>query len=132
MTTEEIVSKFANALKKFDPIDRQPSDTDLMRIREVVAPLLLQIPYDKTGGTHNLIGFVRLVAAYTTRYGAEFVEPTRMGSYEATINDDTTAVVYACTEAVIKSKRANRSAYKTARRETAQFIIAVAEDTWLR
>ena len=40
------MAKFADALKKFEPIDSQPSDTDLTQIREVVAPLLLQIPYD--------------------------------------------------------------------------------------
>ena len=59
MTPEEIVAEFADALKQFDPIDVQPSDTDLTRIQEVVAPLLFQILYNETGGTHNLIGLVR-------------------------------------------------------------------------
>ena len=67
---EDIVMKLANVLEQFEPIDGQPSDTDLTRIREVMALLLLQIPYDKTGGTHNPIGLIWLVAAYTTRYGA--------------------------------------------------------------
>ena len=70
MMPEDIVVKLADALEQFDSIDGQPSYMDLTRIREVVAPLLLQIPYDKTGGTHNLIGLIWLVAAYTTRYGA--------------------------------------------------------------
>ena len=47
MTPEEIVAKFADALKHFEPIDGQPSDTVLNRIREVLATLLLQIPYKK-------------------------------------------------------------------------------------
>ena len=55
MMPEEIVAKFANSLEQFEPINRQPSNTDLTRIREVVAPLLLQIPYDETGAVHNLI-----------------------------------------------------------------------------
>ena len=63
MTPEEIVAKFANSLKQFDPIDRQLSETDLTQIREVVAPLLLQIPYDETGAVHNLIGLIRPEAA---------------------------------------------------------------------
>ena len=45
MTPEEIVAKFAHYLDQFEPIAGQPSDSDLIRIREVVAPLLLQIPY---------------------------------------------------------------------------------------
>ena len=36
------------------------------------------------------------------------------------------------TEAVHKAKRAERSTYETARRETAQFILAVVEDTWVQ
>ena len=42
------------------------------------------------------------VAAYTTRYGAEFVEPTRVGAYNATIHNDSTAVVRVLTEAAHK------------------------------
>ena len=44
MTPEEIVAKNINVYEKFEPIDGQPSDTDLPQIREVLAPLLLQIP----------------------------------------------------------------------------------------
>ena len=66
MTPKEIVAKLSDTIKKFELIDVQPSDTELTRIREVVAPLLLQIPYDEMGGTHNLIGLIQPVAAYTT------------------------------------------------------------------
>ena len=44
MMPEDIVMELADALEQIDPIDSQPSYTDLTRIREVVAPLLLQIP----------------------------------------------------------------------------------------
>ena len=44
MMPEDIVMESADALEQIDPIDGQPSYTDLTRIREVVAPLLLQIP----------------------------------------------------------------------------------------
>ena len=87
MTPKEIVVKFADAIEQFEPIDGQPSDTDLTRILEVVAPLLLQIPYNETGGTHNPIGLIWTVAVYTTRYGAEFVKPKIVGAYDATINN---------------------------------------------
>ena len=66
MTPKDIVAKCADAIKQFKPIDGQPSDTARTKIQEVVAPLLLQIPYNETGGTHNLIGLIRLVAGYTT------------------------------------------------------------------
>ena len=91
------MAKFANALEQFEPIDRNMSNTDLMRIQEVVVPILLQIRYDETGGTNNLIGLIMPVAAYKTRYGAAFVKPTRVGAYEVMIDDNAMAVFRVCT-----------------------------------
>ena len=99
------MAKFSDALKQFEPIDGQPSNTNLMRIREIVVPLLLQIPYDKTGGTHNILGLIWPVAVYTTRYRAEFVEPKRVGAYDATIDNFATYVVCASKEAAHNAKR---------------------------
>ena len=116
MTPEEIVAKFAHSLDQFKPISGQPSDSDLTRIREVVAPLLLQIPYDKTGAVHNLIGLIRPEASYIARYIAAFPEPARVGSYDPSIDNDATSVVRARTEAAYKAKRTDRATYETARR----------------
>ena len=58
-----------------------------------MAPLLLQIPYDETGAVHNLIGLIRPEVAYTTHYGTALLKPTRVGAYDATIDDYDTAVV---------------------------------------
>ena len=93
MTPDEIVAKFAAALDHFEPIIDQPLDTDLTRLQEAVAPLLLQIPYDETGVTHNLFGIIRSKTAYLKRYGKVFPEPKRVGAYNLEIDDDVTAVV---------------------------------------
>ena len=118
MTPDEIVSKFLVALDKFEPITDQPSDSNLTRLREAIAPLLLQIPYDKTGGGHNLIGIVWAKTAYLKRYGEAFPKPTRVGAYDLAIDDDATAVVRARLKAAHKARRADRATYDTARRET--------------
>ena len=114
MTLEEIVAKFAHSLNNFKPIDGQPSDSDLTRIRETIAPLLLQIPYDKTGAIHNLVGLICPEAAYVARYDAAFPTPTRCGAYDPSIVDNATAVVCARTEAVHKAKRTDRATYEIA------------------
>ena len=132
MTSEEIVAKFAHSLNNFEPIDGQPSDTDLTRLLEAVAPLLLQIPYDETVAVHNLAGPIRPEAAYFSRCGKAFPEPTRVRAYDSTIDNDATAVVRARSEAAHKAKRANRTTYKTTRRETTQFLLAVVANTWVR
>ena len=95
MTPDNIVAKLLAALDHLEPILDQPSDTDLTRLREAVAPPLLQIPYDETGGTHNLIGIIRAKPAYLKRYGKAFPEPERVGAYDLDIDNNTTAVVRA-------------------------------------
>ena len=109
MTTKDIAEKFANSLKQFEPIAGEPSNTDLTIIWEVVAPLLLQIPYDETGAVHNLISLIWPEAAYITCYGAAFLEPTRVRAHDSTIDDNATPVICARIEAAHKEKRANRA-----------------------
>ena len=97
------MARFAHSLINFDLIDGKRSDTDLTRLREAVAPLLLQIPYDETGAVHNLIVRIRLEAAYVARYGKALPEPTRVRAYDATIYDNATDVVRARSEAAHKA-----------------------------
>ena len=132
MTPEEIVVKLSDTIQKLDPIDGQPSDTNLTRIREVMVLVLLQILYEEMGDTHNLISLIWTVTSYTTHYSAKFVKPTRVGAYDTTIDDNTTAVVRVRMEAAHKAKRADRGTYDTARQETAQFILAVVKYTWVQ
>ena len=61
------MEKFTHALDQFEPIDGQPSESALTRIREVVSPILLQILYDETGAVHNLIILIRPEATYIAR-----------------------------------------------------------------
>ena len=115
MTPEEIVAKLANSVEHFEPIDRQPSDTDFTGIRKVLDTLFIQILYDKTGSVHNPIRLIWLEAEFNTRYGLAFLEPTRVGAYDTGINNNDTAFVRAGTKAAHKAKRADRATYKTVR-----------------
>ena len=132
MTPEETIAKFATALDHFEPITEQPSDTDLARLWEAVAPLPLQIPYDKTGGKHNLIGLIRSKLAYVARYGQSFPEPKSVRAYDLEIDNDATAVVRARQEAAHKSRRADRATLETAQQDTSHFMLAVVAGTWVR
>ena len=129
MTPEDIVAKFATVLHNFEPITEQPLDTDLTRLREAVMPLVIQIPYDKTGGKHNLIGLICSKLAYATRCGKAFPEPNRVRAYNLEIDDDATAAVRARQEAARKARRSDRATFETARQETTQFVLAVVADT---
>ena len=89
MTPDEIVSKFSVVLENFEPITDQLSDSDLTRLREGIASLLLHILYNETGGVHNLIAIVRAKPAYLKRYGEAFPEPTRIRAYDLEIDNAT-------------------------------------------
>ena len=132
MTPNDIVDKFAHSLNNFEPIDRKPSDSDLTRIREAFAPLLLQILYDETSAIQKLIGLIRLEAAYVAHYGAAFPKPEIVGAYNPLTNNNDTTVVCARTEAAQKAKRSDCATYDTARREMTQFVLTVVADTWVR
>ena len=132
MTPDKIVAKFAAALDHFYPILDQTLDTDHTRLREAVALLLLQVPYDETGGTHNLIGIIRSKTAYLKRYGEAFPEPKRIGAYDLEIDNDATAVVRAQLKAAHKARHADHATFETARWETIQSVLAVVADTWVR
>ena len=132
MTPEEIVAKFLHALNNFEPITGQPFDTDLKRLWGGVAPLLIQIPYDETGGKHNLIGLIRPNLAYVAPYYEAFPEPKRFGAYDPDIYGDATVVVRAWIEAAHKAKRADRATLETTIEETTKFVLAIVTDTWVR
>ena len=131
MTTEEIVAKVAHSLDNLEPIDRQPSESFLTRLRDVVAPLLRQILYDETGAVHNLIGLIRPETTYIARYDKALPKPTRVRAYDTNIDNNATSVVRARSEAAHKAKRADHTKYATARQETTQFVLAVVADTWV-
>ena len=128
MTPKYIVAKFANALKQFKQINGQLLDTNLTLIRDVLASLLLQIPYYRMKGTHNLVVLIQPVSDYATRYGREFAKPEWVRAYDAIIDNNATAIVRVRTEAAHKAKRSDRGTYETARRETVQFILNKGED----
>ena len=113
MTPDEIFAKFLAALDHFEPILDHPSDTDLTRLQEAVARLILQIPYNETGGTHNLIRIIRANPAYLKRYGVAFPKPKRVGDYDLEIDDNATAVVRARLEETHKAWRADRDTFDT-------------------
>ena len=75
MSPEEIVAKFAEALKLFEPIEGQPSIWDLTKILEIITQLLLQILFNETEGKDNLVGVINLTANYRSRYNQAFVIP---------------------------------------------------------
>ena len=127
MTPEEITALFATAAASFQPIQGQPTDDDLTALRDILYPLLLDIPYDEQQGGDNLIGLIEPTTAYTTTWGAAFPIPARPPAYPA-IADDASAVVRARREAEHAILVRDYASYDAAERATAKFIREAVDE----
>ncbi len=128
MTPEDILADFSEAQNQFSPIDRQPTDDDLVRLEET----LLAIPYDSENGKHNLSGIILDDKTYKTTYGAPFPVPTKPGAYDTSIPDDAKSVIRARAEAIHKARIQDYHIYDAALRATHKFILNVIDDTYVR
>ena len=132
MKTEEIQALFSDAQAVFEPISGQPSDADITRLRDTIASILYLILYDEELGVHNLVGVILTTAEFKSKYGVTYLTPKRPEIYDATITKDTVPFERAKKEITWKVKCADYDVYSTAIRWACNFIIAVAEDTWIR
>ena len=131
MTPEEITTLFATAAASFQTFVGQPTDDDLTALRDVIYPLLLDIPYDEQQGGHNLIGLVEPTALYQARWANPFPIPIRPPAYPA-IADDATPVVRARREAEHAILTRDYTSYEAAERAVAKFIRDAVDEVWYR
>ena len=52
----------------YEPILGQPSDSDIVKITEVLSEALYQIPFDDEKGIHNLVGLIQEKESYLVDY----------------------------------------------------------------
>ena len=120
MTPEEITTSFSSAAASFQPIVGQPTDDDLTALREVLYPLLLEIPYDEPG-SHNLIGLLEPTTSYSATWGTAFPIPARPPTYPVIAND-ATPVERARAEAEHAVLVRDYASFEAAERAAAKFI----------
>ena len=132
MKPEELATQFAEATLSFDQIIGQPTDSDIVRIFEALAQILLPVPYDEAHASHNLIGLVYSESEYTAEYVDPFVTPIKPGIYDTNIPEDANEGLRARMEAIHKAVRRDYGLYEAAERGARQFIIDVVEETYIR
>jgi len=132
MKPDEIATQFAEATLSFNQIIGQPADSDIVRIFEAMAQILLPVPYDEAHASHNLIGLLYSETEYTAEYVDPFVTPTKPGIYDTDIPADASDVLRARMEAIHKAVRRDYGLYEAAERGARQFIIDVVEETYIR
>jgi hypothetical protein len=94
MTPKAITSALAAAQMLFLPINRQPFNDNLVRLSNVILPILLKATNDRINGVHNLWGLVASAERYLHHYGAPFVRPaTCLVCYDLGINAEVSCVL---------------------------------------
>ena len=85
MKPEEVTILFTKRASIFEPISGQPTDSDLVVLREVLAQIMFLIPYDEVNGIHSLIGLIQDKKSYTINYKAALPRPNKPGIYDSKI-----------------------------------------------
>ena len=89
MKPEDAPLLFADLASTYEAIIGQPSDSDIVKMREVISEVLYQIPYDDEKGIHNLVGLIQDKTSYLAEYKKAFTSPTKPGIYDPSIIEST-------------------------------------------
>ena len=77
MKPADVSILFADLGSKFEPIIGQSTDSDIVKMREVIYEVLYQTPYDDDKGEHNLVGLIQDKKSYTVEYKYAFLTPKK-------------------------------------------------------
>ena len=79
MKPEDVPLLFAEMASTYEPILGQPSDSDIVKITEVLSEALYQIPYNDEKGAHNLVGLIQDKTSYLVDYKEAFPTQKKPG-----------------------------------------------------
>jgi hypothetical protein len=115
----------------FPPFKGKPTDNDLTAIREMLLPILMEIPYDQLGGVHSLTAILTDLMRYTANHGgAAFKCPAHLPLYDKNIADDAMTVVCICAELAHRARLDDYASYKVAKHSAAKFLRKVVNEVW--
>ena len=131
MLLHYIYTLFAEALEKFEPISSQPTHSHLAELREVLAQILLVIPYNEENVIHNFVGLIQDPKTYTADYTTAFLYPRKHAIYDVPVRDGEKAQMHARKEAIHKARICDFTTYEAVECKMGKFILSVIEDTWV-
>ncbi len=67
MTPTALALALTTTTSAFLPIAGQPTDNDLVRIKDALAPILLNVTYDCANGVQNLWGLIADAGRYQSK-----------------------------------------------------------------
>jgi hypothetical protein len=131
MTPNAITLLFKEVHETFPPIKGKPTDNDLLSIREMLLPILMEIPYDQLGGVHSLMAILMDAVRYAADHGGNgFIRPVRLPLYNGSIADNATTVVRMRAEVGHKACLDDYASFEAAERGAAKFLRETVNKVW--
>ena len=85
--------------------EEKPTDDNLLLIREMLLPILMETPYNQLGGIHSLTAMLTDAVRYASNHGGNaFICCTHLPLYDSTIMDNATTVVRIYVESAHKAR----------------------------
>ena len=114
MLPEEIATTFAEAAEDFPACVGRPDIAYVQDLREKIANVLVEIPFDLRNGDDNLIALVISDDDYQSTFNRSFVVSPKVGDYDKSIADGTVGVAKSRAEATHEAKKTDRATFDTA------------------
>ncbi len=131
MMPNTITLLFKEVRDAFPPFKGKPTDDNLLLIREMLLPILMDIPYNQLRGVHSLMALLTDPTWYATNHsGATFVRPIRLPLYDGSIPNNATMVVHICMETAHKARLNSYASYKAAKRGAAKLLCDTINEVW--
>ena len=121
------------ATEGFTAIVDRPTDNNIIKIRQVLLPILMRTKYNELTLTHNILGVILPSERYEQIYkkGAYLIPPV-IALYNDTINKDATRTEVHRAEGKHKARLNDPQLYKKANNSRRNFIVAVVDETWYK
>jgi hypothetical protein len=130
MMLDVITLLFKEARDAFSPFKGKPMDNNLLLIREMLLPILMEIPYNQLGGVHFLTGLPTDPARYAANHGTTFIHPVCLPLYDSSIANNATMVVCVRAESAHKARLNHFTSYEAAKRGAAKFLLKTVKEVW--
>jgi hypothetical protein len=122
MTPDAIMLLFKEARDAFPLFKGKPTDDNLLSIREMLLPILMEIPYNQLRGVHSFTALLTDPARYVANHGATFIHLIRLLLYDGSIANDATTVIRVGVELAHKAHLNNFASYKAAKLGATKFL----------
>ena len=116
------------ATEEFTAIVDRPTDNDLIKIHQLLPPVLMKTNYDELMLTHNLSGVILPSERYKQIYNkGGYLIPPVIALYDDTIDKNATITEFHRSEGKHKARRIDHQPYETADNACRNFIMVVVE-----